>query len=91
MRIIQIFRFLFLLSVAFLGAMVVPQTAHAFPLCPGLPYSIVTCAEVTDQCTSGGGTPSFTWLGLCQDEYQYWYEYYSVSCSGVLYSCAAYP
>ena len=91
MRSIQILRLFLLLAVVSLSAMVVPKTVHAYPLCPGLPRYIVTCADVTYQCTSGGGTPSFTWLGLCQDEYYYWYEYYSVNCSGVWSECAAYP
>ncbi len=89
MRSIQIRRLFLLLAVISLSAMG-PKTAHAYPLCPGLPRNIVTCADVADHCTSGGGTPSFTWLGLCQDEYWYVYEYYAVSCSGVYSECAAY-
>ena len=90
MRRIQILRLFLLLAVVSFSTLAAPSTAHAYPLCPGLPREVVRCADVTAQCTSGGGTPTLTWLGLCQDDYYYLWEYYSVSCSGVLYECADY-
>lgn len=74
-----------LLAVLLLCVLAVPPAAHAYPSCPAW-----NCSDLVDYCTSLGGTPTLTWRGLCIDQYYYGYEYYSLSCSGVLYECAGY-
>ena len=86
MRRISVARLLALLFFVFLSALVEPPWVDAGD---GYSCDAMSCADAADLCTSSSGTPSFTWLGLCQDEYDYLWERYLMNCSGTLMTCTA--